>query len=52
MAKKTYTFKADEKEMEAVRDKIEKENKKVKDWRLRKTLSSKINELLYDYVTR
>jgi hypothetical protein len=49
--KKQYSFKADKELIEGVWNKIDKENKKLK-WDERKNLSSKINELLYDYISR
>lgn len=49
---KTYSFKSDESFMNLVRERIEIENESIKNWRLRKTLSGKINELLYDYISR
>lgn len=49
---KQFSFKAKEDLIEEVKDRIDKENKKIKDWDKRKNLSRKINELLYDYISR
>lgn len=49
--KKQYSFKAEESLIEKVWTKIDKENNKLK-WDNRTNLSQKINELLYDYISR
>lgn len=49
---KTYSFKVAEDLMNKVRNKIDRENLKIKDRQDRTNLSRKMNELLYDYISR
>jgi hypothetical protein len=47
-----YSFKAPEELIEQVCTIIDNENRKIKNRKARKTLSSKIKDLLYDYISR
>lgn len=49
---KVFSFRAQNKLIDAVCEKIDKENRKKKNRKDKTNMSRKINELLYDYISR